>query len=166
MSFPVSDFSLDSETGSLFNPAFCAMLLHRAAKEYEAKSGKPLPVVYAFIVLPCALHLPTRDSLPSSTATSMWGWVRSHPVLLGDFAERARNFRSFTAAAVRFGLQCGALTGELGSLRAGTLRRRPRDLRPTNDWQDCVQAAQFLGRWLAAVSSDEATVLAQWGVRP
>ncbi|MGI8311721.1 three component ABC system middle component [Saccharopolyspora hattusasensis] len=166
MSLSTSGLVWDSETSTLFNPAFCAVLLQKATKSYEAKSGERMPVTYAFLILPCALHMPTRDALPSTTAASMWTWLRSHPVLLMDFADRVRTFRSFTAAAIRYGLQHGAVVGALGSLAPGTLLRRPRTLDPTQDWLGCVQAAEFLGRWFGGTSADEATVLAQWGVRP
>jgi hypothetical protein len=156
----------DSETTTLFNPAFCAVLLNRASRAYAAKAGEAMPIAYAFLVLPSALHKPTRDALPSTTAASMWGWVRAHPVLLMDFADRARTLRAFTGAAITYGLVHGVLTGSLGSITAGTTNRRPRTLYPTQDWTACVKAAEFLGRWFGGHDADEATTLAQWGVRP
>jgi hypothetical protein len=158
--------ALDSETTALFNPAFCAVLLNRASTTYEEKSGAAMPVTFAFLLLPSALHKPTRDALPSSTASSMWGWLRANPVLLMDFAERVRTFRPLTAAAITYGLQHAVLTGSLGSIAAGQIGRRPRTLYPTQDWLDCLKAAQFLGRWFGGTDADEATTLAQWGVRP
>lgn len=157
---------LDTETSTLFNPAFCAVLLHRATKEYTSKAGQLMPVTFAFLVLPSALHKPTRDVLPASTATSMWSWLRAHPTILMDLCDRVRGLQPFTANAIVHGLQHGVLLSELGTLGAGTLRRRPKSLRPTSDWLDCVQAAEFLGRWFGGTGADEPTVLAQWGVRP
>lgn len=158
--------ALDSETTALFNPAFCAVLLNRASTTYEEKSGAAMPVTFAFLLLPSALHKPTRDALPSSTVSSMWGWLRANPVLLMDFAERVRTFRPLTAAAITYGLQHAVLKGSLGSIAAGQIGRRPRTLYPTRDWLDCLKAAQFLGRWFGGTDADEATTLAQWGVRP
>lgn len=156
----------DSETSALFNPAFCAFLLNKACGEYVDKANDAMPVTYSFLILPSALHQPTRDALPSTTASSMWGWLRSHPLVLMDFADRIRRFRPFTADAITYGLQHSVLLGSVGTLAAGTLRRRPRSLRPTEDWRACVGTAQFLGRWFGAQHADEATTLARWGVRP
>lgn len=156
----------DSETSSLFNPAFCALLLNKACVAYETKAAADMPVTFAFIVLPSALHLPTRQALPATTASSMWAWLRSNPVLLMDFADRVRTFRPFTGAALTYGLRHAVLTGSLGSIAAGNIGRRPRTLFPTEDWMDCISAAEFLGRWLGASDADEATTLAHWGVRP
>lgn len=158
--------ALDSETSTLFNPAFCALLLNKACASYEAKAFEPMPVTFAFIILPSALHKPTRDALPSTTASSMWGWQRANPVLLMDFAERVGTFRPFTAGAITFGLRHAVLRGSLGSISAGAVRRRPRTLHPTEDWDACLKAAHFLGRWFGGSESDEATALARWGVRP
>lgn len=156
----------DSETNTLFNPAFCAVLLNKATKGYEAKAGVPMPVTFAFLILPSALHKPTRNALPSTVASSMWGWLQTHPVLLMDFVDRVRSLRPFTAAALSYGLQHGALKASLGSITPGELGRRPRALHPTEDWLGCLEAAEFLGRWFGGINADEATTLAQWGVRP
>jgi len=157
---------LGSETRALFNPAFCAVVLNRACTSYETKAGEAMPVTFAFLILPSALHKPTRDALPATTSSSMWRWLRENPLLLMEFADRVRTFRSFTGAAIRYGLLHAVLAGSLGSISAGKIGRRPRTLFPTEDWNGCLKAAEFLGRWLGASDADEATVLAQWGVRP
>lgn len=166
MSASMPEPALDSETSALFNPAFCAVLLNRATRDFETKSGEAMPVTLAFLILPSALHKPTRDELPSRTSASMWAWLRSHPVLLMDFGDRVRAFRPFTAEAIAYALQHGVLEGQLGLIASGALGRRPRTLHPTEDWLSCLRAAGFLGKWFGGVDADEATVLAQWGVRP
>lgn len=164
MSSPIT--MMDSETSSLFNPAFCAVLLNKASTGYAAKASEAMPLTFAFLILPSALHKPTRDALPSTTAASMWSWLRVNPLLLMDFADRIRTFRPFTSAAIIYGLQQGVLQGSIGAIAAGRIGRRPRTLRPTDDWLACVKAAEFLGKWFGGSDADEATTLAQWGVRP
>lgn len=166
MSISALSPALDSESGALFNPAFCAVLLRGACAEYEAKAQQPLPVIYAFLILPSALHMPTRDGLPGTTAASMWTWLRENPVLLMDFPDRARHLRPYTAAAITYGLAHTILRGAPGTLAAGALDRRPRSLQPTEDWLACQKTAGFLGKWFASTDAGEATTLARWGVRP
>lgn len=166
MNTRASQVSADSETSTLFNPAFCAVLLNKACTEYESKAESAMPVTFAFLILPSALHKPTREALPGTTGAAMWGWLRDNPVLLMDFADRVRTFRPFTAAAITYGLRSTALNGSTGSIGAGSLNRRPRTLFPTEDWSACVKAAEFLGRWFAGANTDEATTLAHWGVKP
>jgi hypothetical protein len=157
---------VDSEASSLFNPAFCSVLLHKVCTNYEERAGTVMPVVFAFLILPNVLHKPTRDSLPATTASSMWVWLRSNPVLLMDVADRVRAFRTFTGAGITYGLQHGVLAGSPGTIGAGTIKRRPRTLFPTEDWAACLKAAEFFGRWFGGSEADAATNLARWGVRP
>lgn len=163
-----TSFSMDmeSETSVLFNPAFCALLLNKASADYEKKRGESLPVTFAFLILPSALHKPTREALPGTTASSMWTWIRDQPLLLMDFAERVRTFRPLAAAGITYGLRHNALSGTPGAISAKKIKPRPRTLFPTEDWVACVKAAEFLGRWYGGTSADEATTLAHWGVRP
>jgi hypothetical protein len=166
MSITMPITAADSESSTLFNPAFCALLLNKACAAYEAKAGTAMPITFAFLILPSALHRPTRAALPGTTASSMWAWLRSNPVILMGFANRVRTFRTFTGAAISYGLQRTVLRGSLGSIAAGQLKRRPRTFFPTDDWTECVKAAEFLGRWFGGSEADEATTLAHWGVKP
>lgn len=161
-----SSISVGSETSSLFNPAFCAVLLNKACAKYESKAESAMPITFAFLILPCALHKPTREALPGTTAASMWGWLRENPILLVDFADRVKTFRPFTGEAISYGLRSTVLNGSPGSIGAGKLKRQPRNLFPTQDWKSCVKVAGFMGRWFAAANIDEATLLAHWGVMP
>lgn len=162
------DTSVDtnSDTWRLFNPVFCAVLLNKACAAYKKKSSSPMPVTFAFLILPNALHKPTREALPKTTHTSMWGWLQDNPVLLMDFVERVKAIRPYTGSAIAFGLKNSMLFEAPGTIEPGKLRRRPRTLNATEDWESCVKTAEFLGRWFAGASFDEATILAIWGVRP
>lgn len=158
--------SPDTETAALFNAAFCAVALNRACAAYAAKADVALPLTYAYLILPAALHRPTREALPGTSAASMVNWLRDNPLVLVDLPERVRAFRNLTSQAIVYGLGRTVLTSEAGALHAGPLRRRPRTLRPTDDWESCLRAADFLGKWTAGTGNDEATTLAQWGLRP
>jgi hypothetical protein len=96
----------------------------------------------------------------------MVAWLRGNPLTLADLPERVRVFRDFTSQAIVFGLTHGVLAADDGSLRALKLRRRPPTLRITADGESCLRVAEFLGRWIAGSGNDEATTLAQWGLRP
>lgn len=111
MSMTTLTLAADSETSTLFNPAFCALLLNKARAAYEAKAGETMPITFAFLILPSALHKPTRDALPGTSGSSMWSWLRSNPVILMDFSNRVRTFRPFTGTAIAYGLQHTVLTG-------------------------------------------------------
>lgn len=156
----------DTEASALFNPAFCAVVLNRACAGFTSRSDASMPLTFAYLVLPSALHRPTRETLPGTVAASMIAWLRANPLTLVDLPDRIRAFRDLTSQAIVYGLTRRMLASDDGSLRALKLRRRPRTLRPTADWESCLRAADFLGKWIGGSGNDEATSLAQWGLRP
>ncbi|MCR1785920.1 hypothetical protein KVF89_25520 [Nocardioides carbamazepini] len=156
----------DTEASALFNPAFGAVVLNRACAGFESKAGHLMPLTYAYLVLPSALHMPTRTALPGTVGRSMHRWLRENPLVLSDLAVRVRSFRGVTSEAIIFGIRHAVLGTRDGALEAGHLRRRSRALQPTGDWESCMRAADFLGKWLGGSGNDEPTTLAQWGLRP
>jgi hypothetical protein len=154
------------EEVALFNAAFLALLVRRAADEHERRSGRrPLPMMLAYLVAPLALHGPTRRQLPSNVATQMGEWIRAHPDAAAGLGERARALRPLVSAGLRLGLAHGLLTAEGGSVRACALPRRPRGMARSAEVDECINKAGFLGRWFSE-QSDAVTTLALWGLRP
>lgn len=153
------------EEVALFNPAFIALLARRAADDHERRSdGRPLPAMLVYLVVPLALHGPTRRSLPSNVTAQMGEWIRAHPEALAGLGERARSLRPLVSAGVRLALSRGLLRSEAGALRANRLGRRPRGMARTAEIDECIDKAGFLGRWFAE-QPDAVTTLALWGLR-
>jgi hypothetical protein len=153
------------EEEALFNAAFVSLLLREAAKHHDERSrGLALPVILAYLVAPLALHRPTRQVLPTYVTAQMGEWVRAHPAILVDLADRARSLRPLVSAGACFGLRYGVLQSDDSALRAGSLKRRPRGMPQSADVADCMARAGFLGRWFAD-QADVTTTLAIWGLR-
>lgn len=153
------------EEEALFNPAFISLLVFEASRQYYDRSGKrPMPVLLPYLIAPLALHRPTRDHLPNRITAQMGEWVRAHPELLVDLAERARSLRPVVSEGICFGLQHGVLQNLDGNIRIGLLRRRPRRMERSSDVDNCTTSAGFLGRWFA-YQGDAVTILATWGLR-
>lgn len=155
------------EEVALFNPAFLARLLHGTTHECERTSGHGFPVPLAFLSVPIVLHKPTRDDLPRTAAALMQKWIREHPRHMARLSSRVLGLRPFTGTAIRFGIEHGVLVSQDGLLRAGNLLRRPRNVSTfeTIEIEECMKAAQLLGRWFAR-QPDAATALAWWGLAP
>ena len=72
------------EEVSLLNPAFTSTGLWSAARGYLKTDGSgrsdALPFTLAFLVLPLVLHRQTRESLPTSTRTSVAVWASDNPL--------------------------------------------------------------------------------------
>jgi hypothetical protein len=154
------------EEQALFNPAFLALMVRWAAAEHERRSGgRPLPVMLAYLVLPLALHGPTRRTLPSNVTAQMGEWIRSHPDAAAGLGARARALRPHVSAGIRLGLRHGLIVSEEGALRRGALPRRPRGMACSDEVDACIDKAGFLGRWFSE-QPDAITTLALWGLRP
>ena len=157
------------EEANLFNPAFCATLLAKAADEFDKKAARPLPFALAFLILPIVLHHRTRSALPGSTVTSLLPWVQDNREQLVDFAQRVRRLRPITREALLFGTQHQTLilTAD-GDVAVGPKRQSATERRTglfTDEARDCVDRAGFLGRWLSTAGTT-ATIYAAWGVAP
>ena len=157
------------EEANLFNPAFCATLLAKAADDFARKANRPLPFALAFLVLPIVLHHGTRSALPGSTVTSLLPWVQDNREQLVDFAQRVRSLQPFTREALLFGVQHQTLMlTSTGDVMIGPKRQSATDKRTglfTEEARDCVDRAGFLGRWLSTAGTT-ATIYAAWGVAP
>ena len=165
MSVPMTE-TRPVEEVALFNPAFLALLVRRAADEHEQRSGgRGLPMMLVYVVVPLALHGPTRRALPSNVTAQMGEWIRAHPEAGVGLGQRAQALRPLVSAGLRLGLAHGLLSTEAGALRANTLRRRPRGMARTDEVDECVEKAGFLGRWFSE-QPDPVTTMALWGLRP
>jgi hypothetical protein len=156
-----------SEELALFNPAFLARVLRDAVSDYGSESRQNMPVPVAFLLVPLALHKPTRDDLPTHASSQMQMWIREHPRHMAQLGTRVVGMRSFVGVAIRFGIHHGVLTSEDGRIGAGSVKRRPRGYNESEsiEVRECLRAAKFLGRWFAR-QPDVATLLALWGLRP
>jgi hypothetical protein len=157
------------EEANLFNPAFCATLLAKAADEFAKKAGRPFPFALAFLVLPVVLHQGTRDALPGSTITSLLAWIQDNREQLVDFAVRVQRLREITREAILFAVrhETLALTDQ-GEVIIGRKRQSATNRRTglfTGEARQCVDRAGFIGRWFAAAGTT-ATIYVAWGVAP
>jgi hypothetical protein len=157
------------EEANLFNPAFCATLLAKAAEDYAKKTGRPLPFALAFLVLPIVLHRATRVALPNTTITSLLAWIQDNRESLVNFGSRVKKLRAITREAIMFGLAQQTLALEVsGDLSLGGKRKSPTEKRTelfTEEARECVDRAGFIGRWFSSAGTD-AAIYSAWRIAP
>ncbi|MFY3985895.1 three component ABC system middle component [Achromobacter xylosoxidans] len=153
------------EERNLFNPAFCALVLAAAIREYERVARKPMPYSLTLLVLPLCLHLAARDQILNSKKRSILRIVAVQPELLVDFAERARLLVQSTSEAFALLASKGCI--EVSS--EGGIHLIPRRVAPhalsTDDAEMCRTAATTLGRDFAKID-DRATIYTSLSIRP
>jgi hypothetical protein len=157
------------EEAHLFNPPFCAAVLHEFIKEYQKAKGAAAPYALLFCVLAVAVHGKTRRALPGSTLTSLYSWRERNPEMLVGFAERARSLRPVVQEALSFAIIRRALSfADDGGVTIGArplvVARRFEDAL-TDDARQCIAAARLLGRWLAKAGT-ASTIMSAWGIKP
>ena len=158
-----------AEDQSLFNPAFCGLLLRTACKGYTSETLQPaaMPLPLAFLVLPVVLSQRMRDTLPTMK-TRITTWAASNPEHIAGFGDRARLMADVSREAIQFGCAQQWLVVSAPGLAVGPAKFRPDPPKLATDTDDigaCYVAARFLGRWLAKGGSP-ATIMSLLGVAP
>ena len=166
----MKDSMVSPQYRALFNPAYCAALLHEACRGAQRESRTdqlgPLSFAACFLVLPTVLHRPIREALPKSISTSFATWVSEHPLLRSQLASMALVTKDLTSKGLLFATSHGALTLEHGHVRSsGSMRAAIFDKNePSSEMAQCMRSAYFVGRWLALAGTTP-TTLALIGMR-
>ncbi|SUQ57180.1 Uncharacterised protein [Raoultella terrigena] len=162
-------FSRPIEESYLFNPAFCVLLIAKTSSEFTKKTGCPLPFALSFMILPIVLHQKTRKALPATTVTSLMAWSQDNRETMVNFPDRVRRLNAITRESILFGAGQGALClDQNGDIKKGPKLLSPTEKRTpllTQEVEECIERAEFLGRWLAGAGTT-ATIYATWGIAP
>lgn len=153
------------EERNLFNPAFCAVVLAAAIREYERVARRPMPYSLTLLVLPVCLHQASRDEILENKRLSVLRVFALRADLLVGFAERAR-------ALVQYATEAFALLASKDCIRVsddGCVSLKSRRVSPqplnTEDAEKCRAAAVVLGRDFAQIG-DRVTVYTSLSIRP
>jgi len=158
-----------AEDQSLFNPAFCSLLLRTTCRGFGegVADGRSMPLAQTFIILPILLNASIRQALPA-LKTLMSSWIAAHPEYVAEFGDRAREMADVTREAIQFGCSQSWLVLSSQGLSAGVARLRPdppKLVTDTDEVRSCYAAARFLGRWLPK-DEPPSTILSLLGVAP
>lgn len=159
-----------SDEARLFNPAFCGVILFEAITSFTKLSEGGMPFPAAFLVLPLVLPKATRAALPKRLApgNGLASWTIENPQLRIGFQERVRVLVPVTQEALCWLFRHAALQ----VLAEANLLPQAKCIGPTKDWaadseeiEECMVAARFVGRWLAS-SGPPHNTFALLGVKP
>ena len=105
MTADAAERRVPADAAALFNPAYCAAILHRTSSGYESASGAGLPYALAFLALPLILHPATAERLPTTSKSRLHNWLIGNPDVMVGLADRARSLAPFARDAIAFGIQ-------------------------------------------------------------
>lgn len=153
---------------NLLNPAFCGVILTKAAKDYGDLAGHGMPLSLMFLLLPLSMPAYIRDILPTNSASSLPAWVHEHPEVRVGLAEHARDLVDITRQSLLFCIQRRALVVSPEQLVSSVPRRlgASESLEQSSARiEEIVKRAKFIGRWFAR-SGEPGTIYFLLGLRP
>ena len=153
------------ETASLFNPAFCSLLLRQSISGYALERSDGMTYILAFLVLPIVLHRFTREQLPSKISTKMHAWLNSQGEVKVQFPERVRAINPYTREGLTYGLQSNLFSIDENGKLLPISRKIKMPWKLQSESSSCSQKAEFVGRWLAQ-AGEPGTIYHMWGIRP
>lgn len=149
------------EALALFNPPLSAVAIAWAARECRREGGLELPFPFAFLILPMALHEPTRDSVLASPRLSFGTWAQRNQRLIDSFPRRAFVMIEPTRRSLRFGVRFDFLEISAGGVSAGA--RIPSLANASEEAQGSIKASQTIGKWLSRTNA--VTAFSLLGIR-
>jgi hypothetical protein len=153
------------EVRNLFNPAFCGLLLYRAAVGFQELDARGMPFSMSLLILPLVLQKHSREVIQRGNRNYFLRIVADHPELQVGFAQRCTEMLPFTFEAL------GVLhsVGTLSNVGEGRLIMGPEGVRKTVSGTDESKAAQreakFIGKEFAGIGQSS-TIYATMGIRP
>jgi len=150
---------------SMFNPALVAVTIATAANQYEETAGFPMPWPLAHLVTPLVLHLPTREALPRTKATSLMKWAGDNTVLIAGFPARAKQMAPYVREGLRFGLREGTIELVGGEALRSLAEPQIQPRKAAGDLPVIYRAAGMIGRVFGRAGS-AASIYAALRVQP
>ena len=145
------------EEFNLYNPAFIAIVESEAARSYRERSSQGMPLPLAFSASTIALFSVLRSGLPSSTRTHLAKWITDNPEFRPEFQRLVSGLVPPLRAGLLFALVHGVVQLE-GSTVLSLGRRRTLPDSMSQETNDILSTARFVGRWFATAGSSSTTL--------
>lgn len=153
------------EIRSLFNPAFCGLVLFRALHSYEEEDSRGMPFSLSLLVLPLSLHKNSREVIAGNPRSYLLKTVEKNQYIMVGFADRVSQMLPYVFEG--FGLLmergCIVVTDD------GRIQTVPKKVRKTvngtAETVACQKVARIVGKEFARIS-DRATIYTTFGIRP
>lgn len=146
-----------SELELVYNPVLGAFLLSRTCQGYFTETSLGLPVPLAFLILPIALHVESRDALTRTNAGSglslFAAKLGTHQEDLLAVHERALALRGLTLASIAAGAMAQMLLFDPVAAELLPLDVKPPTIPP--EIAKLGKACEKLGMWLARMPIEQ-----------
>lgn len=145
---------------AFYNPAFLAAAMRSTASGYQSMAGRGIPVPLLLPAVVIAAFLPLRSLLPRTIRTHHATWISNTPGFRPEFQRLFTTLVEPLRSALLLAVEANAVSVDGIEVSPGGLTLNPSD--PSEETEDVMRAARFLGRWYAR-SGPAATTLSLLG---
>ncbi|WP_018128263.1 three component ABC system middle component [Balneola vulgaris] len=153
------------EIRTLFNPAFCGLVLARGIKGYYQETSESMPYSLSLLILPLCLHKRTRDQVLDNNRSYFTKILEAYPEIRVNFAQRTRGLLPYSMEALAFLMKCNSIevddNGSIFLNEDGIMKT----IKGSQDTQDCQKAAKLIGKKFGKIN-DKVTIYTSLGVKP
>lgn len=153
------------EIRTLFNPAFCGLILARAINGYKQEANSPMPFSLTLLILPLCLNKRTREKILENKKSYLTKIIEMHPEIRVNLAHRTQGLFPYIMEGLAYLLNCGSIEvddkGRITLIEEGFRKT----LKGTQDTQDCQRAAILIGKKFGKVN-DRVTIFTTLGIKP
>lgn len=153
------------EIRTLFNPAFCGLILFRALQGFEEKDPRGMPFSLTLLILPLCLQKESREVIAASSRSYLLKITEKNPQIQVGFSGR-------TATMIPYAFEGFGLLMERGCISLSTDGRIQtvsgkvkKSVSGTQETKSCQHVARYLGKEFARIA-DRVTVYTAFGIRP
>ncbi len=153
------------EIRSLFNPAFCGLILFRALHGYEEEDARGMPFSLSLLVLPLCLHKDSREVIAGSPRSHLLKTTENNQQIMVGFPNRATQMLPYAFEGFGLLMERGCITiGDGGRIRTVSKKVR-KSVVGTDETVGCQKVARIVGREFANIA-DRVTIYTTFGIRP
>lgn len=153
------------EIRTLFNPAFCGLVLFRALQGYEEEDCRGMPFSLSLLILPLCLQKDSREVITASSRSYLLKITEKYPQIQVGFSDRATAMMPYAFEGFELLMEKGCISlsddGRLQTVSA-TVKK---SVTGTEETKSCQRAARYLGKEFARIA-DRVTVYTAFGIRP
>lgn len=153
------------EIRTLFNPAFCGLVLFRALEGYEKEDGRGMPFSISLLILPLCLHKGSRDVIGSNSRSYLLKTAEKNQQIMVGFPDRVTQMLPYAFEGFGLLMERGCIAvREDGRIQTVPDKVR-KTLNGTAETIACQRVGRILGKEFARIA-DRATIYATFGIRP
>lgn len=153
------------EIRTLFNPAFCGLVLAHGIKGYNQDTKSQIPFSLTLLILPLCLHKRTREQILENKQSYLTKIIEMHPDIRVNLANRTKGLFPYTMEGFAYLMKSGLIQIDEGGGVILIKKSIVNILKGSQDTQDCQRAAILIGKKFGKVK-DKVTVYTTLGIRP